>query len=124
MATIKIKTLNPKYQNKNRYFFDVPEFVYYEGLETKAKWVNAAEYICLTTGIKDFPMRIVPRKLIVEQDGVSVSLDLAQTRTVLIKGSTGSDYVVSLGENSSCTCTGFQFRNHCKHLAEAEKVVL
>ena len=121
---MKIKTVNPKYAIKDRYFFEIPEFIYYEGSEITVKWVDADLNLCLATGNPEFPMSIVPRRLIVEQDGATHKPTTNSTRTVVVRGSKGSDYVVSLGKTKSCTCSGFQFRRHCKHLSEAEKVVL
>lgn len=38
-----------------------------------------------------------------------------------VAGSKGNVYnVVSKGGKWSCTCTGFQFRNQCKHIAEVK----
>jgi len=39
-----------------------------------------------------------------------------------IKGSKGDTYTVSLGpKTKTCTCKGFQYREHCRHIAEAQR---
>ena len=41
-----------------------------------------------------------------------------------VAGSKGSVYnVVSKGGSWSCTCTGFQFRNQCKHIAQVKSKI-
>lgn len=43
------------------------------------------------------------------------------TRVVAVKGSKGAEYSVTIKDGTaiSCDCSGFQFRNHCRHLKEA-----
>jgi len=41
-----------------------------------------------------------------------------EVKTLEVKGSKGATYIViKEGNKVSCTCTGFQFRKACKHLA-------
>jgi hypothetical protein len=38
---------------------------------------------------------------------------------IIVKGSTGKEYQISkVGTRYVCTCSGFQFRNKCKHIED------
>lgn len=38
---------------------------------------------------------------------------------IIVKGSTGKEYqITKVGTRYVCTCSGFQFRNKCKHIEE------
>jgi hypothetical protein len=39
--------------------------------------------------------------------------------SVVVQGSGGKTYTVTLGDNPACTCAGFRFRGACKHLEQA-----
>lgn len=49
--------------------------------------------------------------------GVSVT---QPAHIVSVTGSRGATYEVNLAEGS-CTCSGYQFRGRCKHLAQAKQ---
>lgn len=104
------------YLVKNRYFFEVPEFVEYEGQETSLKHVDNKTHLCLTTGLKDFPIRVIDRNLILGSAPVTITA----TTTKIVKGSKGQDYILTQTNNKwTCTCPGFEFRGNCKHVKEA-----
>ena len=45
-------------------------------------------------------------------------------RTWQVAGSKGNEYTVSLElGNWSCSCSGFKFRNHCRHVKEISSTV-
>ena len=118
---MKVTIRNPQYANRDRYFFEVPEFITYEGDEVKCgKWEDPNEVLCLTTNIDFFPVRSIQRKWIYSIDGNSVLYVPKQEKTVtkIVKGSKGKDYVVTLGSKKNCTCPGFTFRGNCKHIME------
>lgn len=118
---MKVTIRNPQYAIKDRYFFEVPEFITYEGDEVKCgKWEDPAEVLCLTTDIDFFPVRSIQRKHIYSIDGNSVLHVPTKKETVtkIIKGSKGQEYVVTLGSKKTCTCPGFTFRHTCKHILE------
>ncbi len=118
---MKVTVRNPQYSIKDRYFFEVPEFIIYEGDEVKCgKWEDPAEVLCLTTDIDFFPVRSIQRKHIYSIDGTTV-LHTAVKKDVVtkvVKGSKGQEYVVTLGSKKTCTCPGFTFRHTCKHILE------
>lgn len=113
---MKVLVRNPNFERKQVWFFEQPEFFEYEGQETTVKWAKPDE-LALTTGNPAFPVRLIQRKLIAKIDGKSYSAGKATVITKIVKGSKGDEYVVT-GNNGvwSCTCTGFQFRKHCKHI--------
>lgn len=118
---MKVTVRNPQYAIRDRYFFEIPEFITYEGDEVKCgKWEDPSEVLCLTTGISYFPVRSIQRKWIYSIDGKSVihAPSKKETVTKIIKGSKGQEYVVTLGLKKSCTCPGFTFRHTCKHIME------
>lgn len=116
---MKVIVRNPEFERKHIWFFEQPEFFEYEGEEVKLKHANPDE-LCLTTGIQEWPVRVIQRKNIVKIDGKSVKKAEAKVITRIIKGSKGNEYIVT-GSNGrwNCTCPGFQFRHSCKHTAEA-----
>lgn len=121
---MKVKTLNPRWDTRQSYFFELQQFEEFEGEELPPpKWVDATANLVLSTGQEDFPMRIIPRNWIVEINGTTIAVPKphAAIRQVQITGSKGSSYVVTLGLVKTCTCSGFQFRRTCKHISIAEQ---
>lgn len=102
------------------------EFNYFEGeLVATPKWVDYPA-IALSTGLKKFSFRIIPKADIIEVDGKVTAkppeVSIAKVRTFEIKGSKGDVYTVNIGEKSSdCTCVAYQFRRSCKHIKEASE---
>lgn len=118
---MRVKMRNSMWEVRHRYFFPIPEFNEYEGEEIQVKWLKPSQ-MALTTGDPGFPFRVLERKYIVSIDNSSYSHEAveAATRTLRVRGSKGNEYVVTLGPNPHCTCTGFGFRRTCKHIAEAQ----
>jgi len=115
---MKVKVKNPFYGPTWPF---QPEFYYHEGeVVATPKWVDYPA-ISLTTGQKQFPVRIVPKEWIVEIDG-EVNIHVEKNpieRTFTVAGSKGSSYTVTVGPKlKTCTCQGFQFRHTCKHIAQ------
>lgn len=116
-----VRVINPEFLRKNVWFFDQPEYFEYSGEEVRVKHVTADE-LALTTGDPEWPVRVIRRDRILSIDGLGVqaiiSADKPQTR--IVKGSKGNDYILTRNANKwTCSCPGFQFRNSCKHVAEA-----
>jgi hypothetical protein len=115
---VRVKIKNIMFERKDAYFFEVPEFLTYEGDEVKLKWIQPNQ-MALSTGSKDFPERVLERSLIIEIDGLPYSYDHKPKYTVKqVRGSKGKVYTVT-GDHH-CTCPGFTFRGSCKHLKERE----
>jgi hypothetical protein len=115
-----VRVRNPEYARRGVWFFDQPEYFEYSGLEVRVKHVSALE-LALTTGDPEWPVRVIQRDRIISIDGVATTMSSQpqpQTRTV--KGSKGNDYILTRNAHRwTCSCPGFQFRNSCKHVAEA-----
>lgn len=112
---MQVTVRNPQYAQADRYRFAVEQFIHYTGNEVALKHVGA-DSIALSTGISDFPVRVIPRAWVISINGVAYTHTSSQTQTKIVKGSKGEEYVVTLGAKPSCTCTGFQFRKTCKHI--------
>lgn len=113
---MKLKVYNSMYDRRSSYFFEIPEFNYYEGDEVKVKWVKPEE-IAVSTGNPEFAFRVIQRKYIREIDGKPYSFEVKakeEPKVRLVQGSKGKTYEVT--GNYRCTCPGFTFRGSCKHL--------
>jgi hypothetical protein len=111
-----VKVRNPEYLRRDVWRFAQPEFFEYSGDLVKLKHITSDE-LALTTGLVDFPVRVIQRRHIVSIDGKSIVEPASQTQSRIVKGSRGEQYVVV---NGSCTCPGFTFRRRCKHVKQVD----
>lgn len=111
---MKLKVYNSMYDRRSAYFFEIPEFNFYEGDEVKVKWAKPEE-IAISTDNPEFPFRIIQRKWIREMDGKPYSFEITAKKEEvrLVQGSNDKVYEVT---SNSCTCPGFTFRGSCKHI--------
>lgn len=73
--------------------------------------------IRLFTGNKNFPVSVIRLANIVEVSGKKFSFGSADTQEWKVAGSKGAMYTVTrTGSTYHCTCPGFGFRHHCKHV--------
>ena len=72
-----------------------------------------------------FDTRVISMKNVVAINGKPVEQYKESIQQFLIPASRGGNYSVRVenGVGKSCDCKGFQFRGHCRHLNEAEKLV-
>ena len=81
------------------------------------------KYTPSNTGSK-FDTRVISMKSVVSINGVPVEEYQESIKEVFIpssKGGKGYTVRVENGIGKHCTCKGFQFRNKCRHLKEAEE---
>lgn len=110
---MRVTVRNPEFERQHLWFFTQPKYFEYEGDEVKLKHVDSEQYLCLTTGQKDFPVRVIDRTKII---GSKVTVP-NKKETKVIKGSKGQEYILTKTNNRwSCTCPGFEFRKDCKHV--------
>ena len=121
---MRVVVRNSKYAKRHLYGYHVPEFFTYEGEQVPAfKWAEPGT-VCLTTGDPKFPVRAIYPDDIVSIDDAAIEQSekpkAAEERVLLVSGSKGSTYTVTIGpRGKSCTCSGFQFRHNCRHINEA-----
>ena len=99
----------------------VRQFNEYSGkILPNPKWV-AQDAITLSTGISEFPFRIIERERIVGL-GEAAPVAAPRSETFIVQGSKpGTTYTVTRdGSHWSCTCVGFGFRKDCKHIRECK----
>ena len=99
----------------------VRQFNEYSGkILPNPKWV-AQDAITLSTGISEFPFRIIERERIIGL-GEAAPVAAPRSETFIVQGSKpGSTYTVTRdGSHWSCTCVGFGFRKDCKHVRECK----
>ena len=116
---MRLKVYNNQYDRKDRYFFEVPKFHYYEGEPTTVKWAGAHELAFKTPD--NVGLRIIQRRNIKEIDGKPYEYQEKAIKTVtkIIQGSKGANYEVTVGmSGNKCTCPGFTFRGKCRHVDE------
>ena len=111
---MQVTVRNPLF-GSDRYLVAQSQYYTYVGEPVSLKHVGA-DSLALTTGIADFPIRVIPRSWILSIDGTVYTHTASQTLSKIVKGSKGEEYTVTLGAKPTCTCTGFQFRRTCKHI--------
>lgn len=120
---MKITVRNPQYLMRDRLFYPVSEFNEYEGEETTLKHVDSNQYLCLTTGLADFKIRVIDRSLIVNsqpQELFILDSFFGVTERRKVEGSKGAVYELTKTNGKwTCTCPGFEFRKDCKHVRSA-----
>ena len=119
---MKVKVRNQLYPMRSSYAFHVPEFTVYEGEQVDApKWA-ASGTVCLATGDPIWPVRMLDPAAIISIDESEVqTVKQTDVKVFQVAGSKGKSYTVTIGNGQrSCTCTGFAFRKHCKHIEEVD----
>lgn len=120
---MKITVRNARFASKHLYFYPIEEFNIYEGQETTLKHVDPKQFLCLTTGIKNFPVRVIDRSMIVNSEKQPLFiLDefFGVTERRKVEGSKGNTYELTKTNGKwSCTCPGFEYRKDCKHVRAA-----
>ena len=120
---MQVTVRNPRFAKKHLFFYPIEEFNTYEGQETALKYVDSKQFLCLTTGLKDFPVRVIDRNMIVKSEPQKLFiLDefFGVTERRKVEGSKGNTYELTKTNGKwSCTCPGFEYRKDCKHVRAA-----
>lgn len=75
------------------------------------------ESIRMTTDIHDFPFRVIMKKNVETINGETIGYVAPKEEIRYVQGSGGVKYTVkTVGGTTTCTCPGFAFRKHCKHI--------
>lgn len=120
---VVIKVRHVLWDVRHRYATGVvgPEFEYYSGTVTQQKYTNPDE-IAITTNDPRIAFRRIQRSRIVEVGGVKIDYVPPSPNKIVktIQGSKGDTYIVTKENGkTTCTCSGFQYRKACRHIAEA-----
>jgi hypothetical protein len=119
---MRVTALNPQYAEPNRYAFDQPKHLVYEGEQVLTPDWAATGSIALTTNDPNYPVRLIDESILVSiDDGGEIIVKqpeaVEQVRRVTVDGSKGKKYVVTITPHGrTCTCEGYMFRRHCRHL--------
>jgi len=102
------------------------EFTTYVGaIIQNPKWV-ADDCICLSTGDRQFPFRVIEKALIVDSTTtIQYNKPKSDRNVFQCRGTNSNVYTITReGTQWSCTCTGFGFRRDCKHVQAAKKALM
>ena len=118
---VVIKVKHPLWDVRHLYASGVvsPEFEYYSGTIIQQKYTNPDE-ISITTDDPRIAFRRIHRERIVEVNDNKLEYVAAKTHeTIVVQGSKGDTYIVTKENGkTTCTCSGFQYRKACRHIAE------
>ena len=122
--SVTVVARNNLWKYRANYAFPMDELQRYIGTVLKpVSW--APDSLCLSTGDKSFPFRLIPLVDIVSIDGVvqkPIPVPQATYKTWEVKGSKDNIYTVTLDNDRwSCTCVGYGFHRDCKHIQLKKK---
>lgn len=104
-----------------------PDIIQYVGtVLPNPKWITSANQFCITSDDPRVGWRVIDVKNVISIDGTLVvqtqQEDAPVAKTVVIKGSKGDNYIVTVKPDGSatCECTGFGYRKKCSHIDKAK----
>lgn len=121
---VTIKLANESAIMQGPYAKQAPKFIYLRGVvQSRPEWESNVDTMCLL--VKDSPVaiRLVHMSKVLEINGEVPEpfVETSGIETHTIKGSKGDEYIVRReGDKWSCSCPGFSFRHHCKHIDAAK----
>jgi hypothetical protein len=120
-TNITIKVRNALYRNKHCYGNGViAEFTTYTGTVLPSP-VWARELLCLSTGIAEFPFRLIDKTDIVGHENIRMAPDAIQTIWSIAGSKKGVHHIVTRdGTRWSCNCIGYGYRKTCSHVDTAK----
>lgn len=117
-SQVTVKVRNVQYARRHVYDRNkfIPEYNVYSGTVVRERWY-APNQIGLTTGEKQFKVRVIEIENIMGTETEDTVVQLSTSRIWTVEGSKGNAYTVSLDNGHyDCTCPGFGFRKQCKHV--------
>ena len=117
---VKIRVRSP-----SNYYYrtsDVIETEYTGTVLPDERWTKPGAFVLNTADGSRYPVRDIPLHEIVDLQYVDGTVAAQQAvsskiETWVVAGSKGASYTVTKeGNKYSCTCPGFSFRRHCKHV--------
>lgn len=118
-------TLQVKHNIFNKGASNTPDIEEYTGdIVPNPKWLGD-DHVCLTTGEDWFPFRMIKKSNIVSSSVPVKYEHQKEDRNVFeAKGNKGNIYtIIREKSNWSCSCVGFTYRNDCRHVAAAKKLI-
>jgi hypothetical protein len=119
--TVTVKVRNPLWANSTAYMSGIiAETNTYTGTVLPSpKWFGE-DKLCLSTGIAEFPFRIIAKEDIINLSNTKAPEGALQTLWT-ISGNKGSSYLVTRdGSRWSCNCLGYSYRRKCTHIDTAK----
>lgn len=119
------KVTNPIFKIRDRYasYLYIPEYEIYKGdIVENPPWLSK-DYISMTTGNPTFPVRSFLRERIVTDMTKKRGPAKPRPRTYKVLSSKrDKHYIVTLTSDNNwmCQCPGFEFRQTCRHIVEAQ----
>jgi hypothetical protein len=90
------------------------------------KWVTDANEFCITSDDPRVGWRVINLKNVISLDGTAVApiTNTPVAKTVVIMGSKGDNYIVTLNPDGTahCECAGFGYRKKCSHIDKARAI--
>ena len=120
--SVTIKVRNQLYNKRNCYAFPIAEFTEYSGtILPSPRWLDNTQ-LCLSTGIAEFPYRVIAKADILGlSNKVATKADL-QTVWTIPGSKAGTVYIVTReGTRWSCNCLGYGFKRTCSHVRIAKE---
>lgn len=119
----KLVKLRVRYPSN--YYYRTSDFVEEEYCGTvlpDERWTKPDAFVLADTAGGRYPVRDIPLREVIDLqylDGTAATQQAVnnQVQTWSVSGSKGNNYTVTLHAGKySCTCPGFGFRRHCKHI--------
>jgi hypothetical protein len=119
------KLVKIRVRSRSNYYYRTSDYIETEYTGTvlpDERWTRPNAFVLNTADGSRYPVRDIPLHDVVGfeyLDGTAASLQKvsSQIQTWVVAGSKGSSYTVTKeGNKYSCTCPGFSFRRHCKHV--------
>ena len=108
-------------------FSQPPSHVFEGEVVPSPSWL-VGEHVCLTTGISEFPLRMIPVDKILKIGQTAVSFGSSkptnsstEKMSWTVQGSKGNTYIVTRKNHGfACDCVAGNFGRQCKHVKQIQ----